>query len=150
MEKLVRGVQKGVYQQEPEEEAQQGQELALVSLADFDGFFKAAKRAETSGQHFDNWLKSVGKKTLLSWSARAVSRVGPSDQHSQPVAPVALSGDARPGACIGGSVPTGVSQSSSSVGRVQGYPPNPARRGSQNPAVNAGGPSAAKSSFWYQ
>ena len=108
-----------------------------------DGFFKAAKRAETNGQHFDNWLKSVGKKTLLSWSASAASRVGPSDEHSQPASPV-MSGGVRTEARAGGSVSTGVSQSSSSAGQAKGYPPNPSRRGGQNPAVKVGGPSGAK------
>ena len=60
---------------------QQGQELALVSLADLDGFFKAGKRAEAKGQNYDNWIRSVGKKTFLSWPARASSRVAPSYQH---------------------------------------------------------------------
>ena len=45
---------------------QGGQGLCLVSLADLDGFFKAGKRAEARGQNFDTWLKSAGKKTLLS------------------------------------------------------------------------------------
>ena len=58
---------------------QQGQDLALVSLADLDGFFKAGKRAEAKGQNYDNWLRSVGKKLLLSWSGRAVIRAAPSD-----------------------------------------------------------------------
>ena len=53
---------------------QAGQELALVLLADLDEFFKAAKHAETTGQKFDLWLKSAGKKTLNSWSARAIIR----------------------------------------------------------------------------
>ena len=46
---------------------------------------------------------------------------------------------------VGGSVPAGVSQPSSSAGRAQGYSPYPARRGGQNPAVKVGGPSGAKS-----
>ena len=31
------------------------------------------------------------------------------------------------------------------MGQAQRYPPNPARRGGQNPAVKAGGPQGAKS-----
>ena len=58
----------------------QGQELCLVSLADLDGFYKAGKWAEAKGQKFKNWITSVGKKTLLSWSARAASRGATSDQ----------------------------------------------------------------------
>ena len=53
---------------------QQGQELCLVSLADLDGFYKAGKQVEAKGQKYDNWITSAGKKTLLSWSARAASR----------------------------------------------------------------------------
>ena len=33
---------------------QQGQELALLSLDDLDGFYKAGKRAEAKGQNHDN------------------------------------------------------------------------------------------------
>ena len=139
------GEYKKVYVSKNQKKKQQaGQELALVSLADFDGFFKTAKHAETNGQHFDNGLQSVGKKTLLSWSASAASRVGPSDEHSQPASPV-MSGGVRTEARAGGSVSTGVSQSSSSMGQAKGYPPNPSRRGGQNPAVKVGGPSGAKS-----
>ena len=56
---------------------QQGQDLALVSLADLDGFFKAGKRAEAKGQNYDNWIRSVGKKTLLAWSAWSAWSHGP-------------------------------------------------------------------------
>ena len=59
---------------------QQGQELCLVSLADLDGFYKAGKHAEAKGQNYDNWIRSVGKKTLLSWPA---SRVASSYQHTR-------------------------------------------------------------------
>ena len=112
--------------------------LALVSVADLDGLFKAAKCAATKGQNYDNWLKSVGKKTLLSWSARAVSRAPPSDQHLEPVSPVAFSGDLGTDARAWGSAPTGVSQSSSSAGQAHGCPPNLARRGGQTPAISGG------------
>ena len=117
---------------------QQGQELALVSLADLDGFFKTGKPAEAKGQNYDNWLRSVGKKTLRSWSAMAVSRAAPSDQHLEPVAPVVLSGDLGTDARAGGSAPTGVSQSSISGGQAHGYPPNHARSGGQTPGVSGG------------
>ena len=109
-----------------------------MSLADLDGFFKAGKRAEAKGQNYDNWLRSVGKKTLLSWSARAASRAVPSDQHLQPVAPVARSGDLGTDARDGGSVSTGVSQPSNSVGQAAGFPPNQPRKGGQTPDVSGG------------
>ena len=104
---------------------QQGQDLALVSLADLDGFFKAGKRAEAKGQNYDNWIRSVGKKTLLSWSARAASRAAPSNQLLDPVAPVARPGDLGIDARDGGSVSTGVSQSSSSLTQKSKLPNKP-------------------------
>ena len=59
-------------------------------------------------------------------------------EHLEPVAPVALFGDLGTDTRAGGSAPTGVSQSSSSVGQAHGYPPNHARRGLQTPGVSGG------------
>ena len=111
---------------------QQGQELALVSLADLDGFYKAGKRAEAKGQKYENWITSVGKKTLLSWSARAASRVAPSNQNLDLAAPVAQPGDLRFDACDGGSVSAGVSQLRSSVGQAAVFPPIQSHKGWAN------------------
>ena len=117
---------------------QQGQELALLSLADLDGFCKAGKRAEAKGQNYDNWIRSVGKKTLLSWSARAASRAAPSNQLLDPVAPVAQPGDLGIDARNGGSVSTGVSQSSNSMGQAAVYPPIQSRKGGKTAGVSGG------------
>ena len=112
--------------------------LALVSLADLDGFYKDGKWAEAKGQNYNNWIRSVGKKTLLSWSARAAIRAAPSNQLLDAVAPVAQPGDLRIDARAGGSVSVGVSQSSSSVGQAAVYPPIQPHRGLQTPAVSGG------------
>ena len=49
---------------------QQGQELALVSLADLDGFFKAGKRAEAKGQNYVP--PQVCPSRVVAWVRRMV------------------------------------------------------------------------------
>ena len=49
-----------------------------------------------------------------------------------------MSGDLGTDALAGGNAPTGVSQSSSSVGQAAGYPPNQSHRGGQTPGVSGG------------
>ena len=114
-------------------------ELALVSLADLDGFYRAANHAENAGQIYDLWLKSAGKKTLLSWSSRAISK-GYSAQQSEPEAPDASEDSSIQRA----SGPSRELQQSNSVGGAQSLPPNSARKGSKNSKKKFGGCNDAK------
>ena len=41
---------------------QDGQELALVSLVDLDGFVRAEKHAECNGQNYDIWPNSLERR----------------------------------------------------------------------------------------
>ena len=97
----------------------------------------AGKQAEARGQKFETWITSAGKKTLLSWSARAVSRGVTSDPNLDPVPPVAQPGDLA-SARVGDLFSAGVSQLSSSPGGVAGYPPSQSRKGDPTPDLSGG------------
>ena len=70
----------------------------------------------------------MGKKTFLSWSARAASRGIASEPNLQPVPPVAQPGDLS-SVRVGDLFSASVSQLSSSPGVAAGYPLSQSRRG---------------------
>ena len=84
----------------------------------------------------------MGKKTFLSWSARAASRGIASEPNLQPVPPVAQPGDLS-SVRVGDLFSASVSQLSSSPGGAAGYPLSQSRRGEPTPDLSGGASGSA-------